>query len=263
MSFSLRESFETHSKNYSSRVLDRNKYSNLSLEDELIVKALRQNWSMNEPGILIDAGCGTGDRLRMLFQNHNFPKNWFNQIIGVDFAKGMLEKAKQQYLDGKPLYTKLQLADLIEYPEVHQGDLILCLWGIINGASLDASKLLCNLSRMVAKHGFLVYDVMTTKPLKHLKKQEDELLKSHPELIRDQNDCQVWYQRDDQTIGYLRVFSPNEMNKLAKAVSLKLLEVWGYSFGQHSPSKIEIVNGSINEDEIINYPFLLIFHKND
>jgi len=92
--FSLKDSFEQHSDNYGLRVMDRNKHANLSLEDKIIVEYLKNNLPKDKRGILIDAACGTGDRLKMIFDDFGLPQSYFGKIIGLDYSQGMLNHAR-------------------------------------------------------------------------------------------------------------------------------------------------------------------------
>src|SRR5882724_10564735 len=111
MKFTLQQSFENHSKQYGYRVKDRKRYANLSLEDTLITSFIDQSWQQGKQGILLDAACGSGDRLRMLFENSGLPRPYFRRIIGYDYAQSMLDIAATQTLNDRPLYDRLHKVD--------------------------------------------------------------------------------------------------------------------------------------------------------
>jgi SAM-dependent methyltransferase len=259
--FSLRSSFEAHSAHFAARVRDRGTEGHLSRVDELLMQFLMKNWSKTDPGVLIDAGCGTGDRLKALFTHNYLPQTWFNRIIGIDYAASMLKYARNQYIGDHPLYNDLRHADLLEISDVIPGDVVICLWGIVNGVCLDAFKLLKKLTTMTRKKGFLIFDVATTELLGFFKEQEEVLLKSLPDLPMHSDKQTVWYQRYDKTIGYLRFFSPVEINSLIYNAGAKLLEVWGYSWKDVAVGKINLLNSRIHEDEIAKYGNVLIFMR--
>lgn len=263
MSFSLKDSFNKHSKNYSSRVRDRKKYANLELEDKVISDFIKRNWAKKKTSTLIDAGCGTGDRLQMLLATAKLPKQFFSTIIGLDYASGMLELAKKQKLGVQSLYTELHLVDLSKTSINLRGDLVLCLWEIINSAGLKAKDLLKNIAPMVNKDGFLIYDCITLKTKNRLKKLEADIFKANPNLKPHKDKQVVWYQRDDKSIGYLRLFSTVELNKLNLKTDLSLIEVWAYNHRDLIPIEIPVIDGKMNEGLAAKYTGLTLFYKKD
>lgn len=262
MRFSLKESFDQHSKIYGIRVRNRKKYPKLTLEDQIIVQFLKHSWPNDKKGTLIDAGCGTGDRLQLFFSEQKLPFYWFNEIIGLDYSLGMLKLAKIQQLANKPLYTNTELINLEKNASGIKGDLVLMLWTIINSSSRNAPKLLSRIAKTVSKNGYLIYDGQTTSVTSY-KIAQPTILRSHPEL-KPNNDNQIfWYKReDDNTIGYLKLFSPREFNYLAKATKLPLKEVWGYNERDLIPQQILLENGTMNEDQVAQYTNIILIHQN-
>lgn len=262
MRFSLKESFNQHSKIYGARVRNRKKYPKLTLEDQIIAQFLKHNWYDDKKGTLIDAGCGTGDRLQLFFSEQKLPSQWFNEVIGLDYSPGMLELAKKQQLNNKPLYTNTQLINLEKNTLGFKGSLVLMLWTIINSSGKNAPKLLSQIAGAVSKNGYLIYDGQTTS-VRSYKIAQPTILHSHPEL-KPQNDDQIfWYKReDDNTIGYLKLFSPREFSNLAKATKLPLKEVWGYKESDLIPHQILLENGAMNENQVAQFTNIIVIHQN-
>jgi SAM-dependent methyltransferase len=261
MKFTLQQSFEDHSKQYGSRVKDRKKYANLSLEDTLITSFIEQSWQRGKQGVLLDAACGSGDRLRMLFENSSLPRSYFRQIIGYDYAQGMLDIAAVQTLEGKPLYDELQNVDLLTALPNGQADLILCLWEVTNSVGKNADHMIANLAGVLLDGGYLIYDMITTKAVPHLKQEEERLLETHSELQKDPDAQRTWYQRDDKSIGYLRMFNPAELNGLLECSELKTCKVWGYRHRELIPHELTIKEGRIDEEEAANYSGIVVVQQ--
>jgi len=255
-----KDNFEKHSRHYGERVRNREKYRNLDLEDSIIVEFLNKH-QMDDQSVLIDAGCGTGDRLALLFGEKGLRRSRFAQIIGLDYAQAMLNYARNQQIDGEKLYAELHLADLLNLHDFPQGDVTLCLWGIVNGSCLEVTKLLADVAKMVKKDGILIYDVATMKAESDYRLRQEILLNIHPELTPHQDQQTFWYQREDRTVGYFRLFSPQELNVLSHATGLTLVDAWGYSHDGVARHKLKVAKGKINEKEAAAYPGVLFFHK--
>lgn len=262
MDFSLKENFDKHSKVYGRRVRNRKKYPKLTLEDTILVRFLKSRWFLKKKGILIDAGCGTGDRLQMLFMKQGLPRYWFREIIGLDYSEGMLEYAKQQKINSKPMYTNIKLVDLYNLKEPIEGDLVICLWSIINHYGIGADRLLFQLGKLVSRKGFLIYDSVSTQA-DSFEKEEKDVLKAHPELKPHIDKQTFWYKRgDDGSIGYLRLFSPHEFILLLKSVGLPLIQLWGYDENKLVPIQIPVTNGIFDERMVSKYTNLIFIHEN-
>lgn len=263
MHLSLQESFDRHSVNYGKRVMDRTTYGNLSVEDEIIARYLKHSWSPPTDASLLDAGCGSGDRLRMLFEQQGLQRQTFSTVIGIDYSEGMLSEAGKQTLDDLALYNQLIAADLLApQTPLPVGDVVLCLWEITNSCGPRANQLLSSLGKMLRDGGVLFVDALTTKASGVLKEKEVAILGNHPELSPHDDPQTVWYQRDDASIGYLRMLSPGELNEILAASGAELVEVWGYNHRELVPNQVSVQDGRMDEAAAANFTGLLfIQHK--
>lgn len=260
MSFSQKDSFDQHSPNYGARVRDRDVYFGLSIEDNVIVDLISRWWPEDRTGTLLDAACGSGDRLQMLFESGGIERRNFSRVIGTDFSKGMLEQAAAQKLGSRAVYDDLREVDLLEKPtEESVADLILCLWHVMNSNGLDAYKLVNNLGSQLRPEGLLVYDLLTTKVLERRKADEAELLKHHQDLAAHEDPQWIWYEREDGTVGHERLFAPAETNQLLKASGLETLEVW--SFREEGPCKLNVTDGNLDERELADFAKLIVLQQ--
>ncbi len=255
---SLRDGFEHHGHNYRKRVRDRERYKNLNTEDDIIVGFLERTLSQ-EVDVLIDAGCGTGDRLHMLFTEKNLRRSRFRRIMGIDFAQSMLSYASEQEIDGVPVYEKLILANLTELSDIICGDVVLCLWGVVNGACDEASLLLEKLADMLNEGGYLCFEITTMKAMETYQWQESLLRSLYTELRPHDDEKTFWYQREDRTVGHLKLFSAEDANSLILASGLRLGETWGFSHDGQNRGQIPTVDGLIDMEKAKECSGLLLF----
>lgn len=258
----MKDSFDKHSKNYSSRVEDRVKYANLSVEDKIIATFLIKRLSKYNKYKLLDAACGSGDRLRILIEEFGLARVNFDQIVGIDYVESMLQIASRQRTGGKSLYDDLKKQDLLDdMSRIDKSDVILCLWEVTNSIGLDSHRAVENMASRLNNKGFLIYDMITTKAQRVLAGFEEKILAEHQELKKDRDLQKVWYERDDGSIGYLRMFTPSELNGLLEGPGLTTLEVWGYSHKDLVPNKLSVVDGRIDEVEAEKFTGILVIQQ--
>lgn len=259
----MQESFDRHSARYGERVVNRKKYRNLSLEDELLAGWLQQEFGSRTIGDLIDAACGTGDRLKYFLEHSPIQTEQFTSIVGLDYAPGMLKHAAQQQVAGRPLYTDLSLVDLSAplTSDAPRADLVLCQWEVVNTCGPAAGQLLSNLRSLTTDDGWIVFDVLTTRALPFLKKLEQELTANNVALPVHLDPQTVWYERDDHSLGQQRLFSPQEVHELVQEAGLQPMYVWGYTHRELVAHDISIDNGSIDVKQAQQVNTLLFIAK--
>ncbi len=258
--FSQQDSFDQHSRNYSARVLNRAAYSRLSKVDDVILSFLSRHWPKDKQGVLMDAACGSGDRLRMLVDDARVARNHFTEIIGIDFSAGMLDVASEQQLDDGPLYDILFQQDLLKEPaHLLSADLILCLWDVMNIIGLDSDKVARHLAGQLNDDGFLIYDALSTKVLSSRKRQETELLDKRPDLEISDDPQRVWYEREDGTVGHEHLFSPHGITQLVDASGLATVEVWGLD--ENCPCPLEVSDGKLNEQQLDRFAKVVVMQQ--
>lgn len=259
--FSLQQSFDRHAANYAARVTDRERYAYLDVEDELIASFMRRHWHKEEGRTLLDAACGTGDRLRMLFEADKLSQK-FSEIIGLDYAPHMLEVAAKQRFNEQALYTDLVQANLLnDLDRGIKSDLTLCLWEVTNSNGRDASQLVNTLADTLNNEGYLIYDALTVAMAGILKAQEAAVL-SRMSLTPSTDPQQFWYAHEDGTIAYERLFRADELNTLIQASGLTTIEAWGYHQNELLPYQLQINDNHLNEVQASEFASILIFQQN-
>ena len=257
MKFSLKDSFNQHSKNYSERVMDRKSWANLSCEDSLVIEIIDEMRRNGKTLEIIDAGCGTGDRLRYILESAHLDRSKIKSTYGLDYADSMLAIAREQkYLD-KPLYDKLTTVDLTSEPGTYTGNLVLCLWGILNGITENRASIFSNLAKQCVSDGVVIFDILTAKALKVLREREATLLKDRSDLEPFTDNNTLWYARNDATIGYMKLFTINELNNFISNAGLRYKKVWGYNHKDLNPHIV--VENSITVPEQAERDFSVLF----
>jgi amino acid adenylation domain-containing protein len=221
------EQYEIHGSNYVERIKNRTKYLSLDVEDEAIQKIMHQ-LKFNNNSVLIDAGCGTGDRLRTLLDKVPSILNDFPVRYGIDFSSTMIEQAGHKTIGENQLYDELLLDDLTSMSNSLQGDLVLCLWCIINECLDKYPLVLKNLSAMVKPGGYLIFDITTIKASEGYSKFDSVTRALHPEYDADSNDTLYLIKREDATLFYLKLFSKEEINQFEKILEMELCTLSGY-----------------------------------
>ena len=253
------QSFEERSAHYAERFTNPETHPHLVFQNDAIVSFLQKQLSGRKERVLIDAACGTGDRLESLFTAHNLARNLFSRVIGLDYSPGMLRIAERQRFNGVKLYDTLAEQDLLKPIDLGvTADVILCLCEVTNTNGKDTKTIVNNFSHALNPGGVVVYDMLTTvaKPL--LKEQEAELLTRHPELKVNDDPQRVWYERTDGTIAHERLFSPADINELLKTPGLRATEVWGHRHKTLEPQRLDISEKEIDERKAANYATVLV-----
>lgn len=252
-------SFEEHSAHYAERFANPETHPHLVFQNEVIVSFLQKQLAGRTNQVLIDAACGTGDRLDDLFSTHGLDRSIFSRVIGLDYSPGMLRFAERQQQDGKKLYDTLAEQDLLKPIDVGvQADVILCLCEVTNTNGKDTKTMINNFAEELNPGGVVVYDILTTVARPLLKEQEAELLTRHPELEVSDDPQRVWYERTDGTIAHERLFSPADINELLKTPSLHAAEVWGHRHKTLEPQRLDISGTEIDELKAANYAGVLV-----
>lgn len=171
----------------------------------------------------------------------------------------MLDIAATQTLGGEALYDQINLLEPL--PSDMRADLILCLWEVTNSVGKDATRLVTNLAAALSEGGYLVYDMITMKAATRLKQEEEHLLATRLELKRSPDTQRVWYQRDDKSIGYLRMFTTAELNALLSAPKLQTCAAWGYRHRELVPYKLNLSDNKVSEEEAADYSGILVVQQ--
>lgn len=252
-------SFEEHSAHYAERFTDPETHPYLVFQNEVIVAFLQKQLAGRTDQVLIDAACGTGDRLGSLFSLHDLDRGLFSSVIGLDYSPGMLHLAEEQQQGGKKLYTTLAEQDLLKPIDVGaKADVILCLCEVTNTNGKDTKIMIDNFAQTLNPGGVVVYDLLTTVASNLLKEQEAELLTRHPELQVSDDPQRVWYERPDGTIAHERLFSPADISELLKTPGLKAAEVWGHRHKSLEPQRLDTSETEIDEQKAANYATVLV-----
>jgi len=223
-----RENFNVHSTNYAERVMDRKSWKNLTNDDEVVISQIREMTLNKIPLDIIDIGCGTGDRLRHILEVGNINLADISSIKGFDYAEKMILHAKNQTYQGKPLYNELLTADILTIDEIPKGNVVLCLWSILNNLMGNENMALMNFAKICSPNGVIIFDFLTTKSYETLINNEKKLLLMKPELKKFQDKNSFWYARNDETIGHMKLIGVEECNESIKKANLRFKNVSGY-----------------------------------
>jgi predicted TPR repeat methyltransferase len=92
------------------------KLSNLHYRAPALVAAVLENTGLEPKRDLhiLDAGCGTGLCGPLVTP-------WAGRLAGVDLSGGMLARARERAIDGRPLYDELHQAELTAFLREHPG----------------------------------------------------------------------------------------------------------------------------------------------
>jgi SAM-dependent methyltransferase len=261
----LKEYFDEHSKTYALRVLDRQSWPHLDLEDSLIRGLLEHERLENKPFSIIDAGCGTGDRLRYMLEKATLPRQFLTTVTGIDYSLAMLKKAALQHYAGTLLFDHLVEADLSKTGVFNlKADVVLSLWGVVNtGAMNDLPKTLSNLATLLTDRGQLVFDVRTKYGFSALKEREATMVKDNPQLPPLPVPSAAWHCRADGTFGAMRYLTVAELTTALTSSGLALTSVWGYHYRSSQAVSIPVNNYGLLEgvDHEEHFPFLLCVTK--
>lgn len=253
------KSFEAHSAHYTERFSDPETYPHLVFQNEVIATFLKKQLAGLTNQVLVDAACGTGNRLNDLFNTNGFDKSHFSQIVGLDYSPGMLHFAEQQEQDGNKLYNSILEQDLLKPIDVGAtADVILCLCEVSNTIGKDFAQVVSNFAQLLNPGGTVVYDILTTVARPLLKEQEAELFNRHPELKVSDDSQRVWYERSDGTIAHQRLFSPADVNELLKTPGLHASEVWGHRHKTLEPQRLDISGTEIDESVAAKFATILV-----
>jgi len=238
--------------------MGRTKWPHLSCEDEIIRSEINEMCRSGKTIKIIDAGCGTGDRLKNILENSRIDRRKIKSIYGLDFAKKMLSVARKQKYYGRPLYDGLLETDLRQSAGQYRGNLILCLWGVLNGVIYDRSSIFEKLKKLCANDGLIIFDIISTKRLSLLKKKESLLLNIHQDLKPFGNRETLWYSRNDSTIGYTKLFTADECNRCISSIGMMYKTVWGYNIRNPKPQIITQYTPSIPLSADQEYDIFLV-----
>jgi SAM-dependent methyltransferase len=238
---SNRASFEQHSATYARRVVNREQNIRLSVDD-LIIRELSTELLGSKQGLaLLDAGCGTGDRLRMMFERGILRRDQFDLVVGMDFSQSMLSRSADQLVDEATLYDSLSIGDLST--DVDGGlqpksfDVVFCLWDIVNTSGSLADRLLENLGRLVAADGVLIFDVSTVSAVDYAR---DTGMLISIERLREANpQTFIRYRRADATTGRMQLFTGLQILDLLEISGLETYELRGHDYNSYAQSRLD------------------------
>ncbi len=253
------KSFEDHSTQYAKRFANPETQPHLVFQNDIIVPFLQRQLGDRKEQVLVDAACGTGDRLSGLFSAHRLDRSLFSRIIGLDYSPGMLRIAEQLQLDEAKLYDTLVEQDLLEPIDLDvSADVVLCLCEVTNTNGKNTKTMLNNFAHILNSGGVVIYDILTTVASDLLKEQEAELLTRHQELKVADDPQRVWYERTDGTIAHQRLFSPADINELLNSSDLQAAEVWGHRHKTLEPQRLDISETRIDEQKAAGYATILV-----
>ena len=259
-SFSMKDSFNKHSRNYEKRVLNRNKYANLFLENELILDEIL--WLINNSTLnIIDSWCWTWDRLKCILEDWKVNRDFIGTIYGYDYAKEMLKIAAKKEYEWQKLYDKLIEIDLTKDSLEYKWNLVLCLWWILNWLINKHDQIINNLSSQITDDWIIIFDVLTIKPLKILKERESEILKIYTKLPIFEDKRTLWYKRDDDSVWYMKLMQIEELNDIIKRNHLKFKKVYWYNMNELKPKILTKDSQEIPIEYESKYSFLICIIK--
>lgn len=202
------EGYSKHAKNMSKRVLMRKSHPELTAIDNKVIDTIIELQKKKGNIKLLDAGCGTGERLSFILKRGKIETKKIT-AIGVDFCDPLIKEAKQKKNEGNLLYKEAIAKDLLEFDYPEKFDLIICLFSVLNNVGKDYKKVIVKFSDLLKEEGILIFDFINPKAGKHLfSKDYPELVKRYGQLDSNEH----YYMRTfDESWGKAYLFELNEL----------------------------------------------------
>ncbi len=258
------KSYDIHRDEYSKKIRgQREKFKHLDSTDTEILKIMDKVLKEEKSLSIVDVACGTGDRLEIILEKLGVDRENIKSITGLDYSGGMLEIAKQKEYKGSHVYDYLEKFDATKSNTAHKGNIVLCLWSVLNNITHKRKKVFKNLSAMCTQNGYIMLDVYTTRTKKHIEAIQKELINEGGNLpdLTDKNI--FYYKRDDGTIASSRLISVDEINDFVKSAGLKYYEVFGYT---KENQELQLAMSDTEElpkslEEVYDALFFVLKHK--
>ncbi len=211
------EGYTIHAKQMSRRVRDRKSHPELSAIDRIVEAKLQER----QPLTILDIGCGTGERLKMILERSDIDLNKA-KITGVDFCLPLLEEAKDKELNGRKIYCDLIHTDAKDIPNEKQFDIILCLFSVLNNVGdLMAVNTWAPLLR---KDGLLILDVLHPGVIPHFFKDKEPILEKR--FGKTEQNVFYYRRKTDNSFGQATIWSFDILADTLQANNLAIKEAY-------------------------------------
>lgn len=221
-----KQGYDIHSKNYDKRIWLQQNW--LYPIDELVGKYFNDILVDKEQITIIDAACGTGERLKtLLFKNDILPTQYV--AYGYDFSAESLIIAKSKKYFNRRLYDLLVLGDLREFKfkEGITADILLCLWDSMSNIINEHDNILKLFKSQLSNNGHMIFDVHHINVINYLKKHgfTDKIIREYG--LPNVNKNEGWWQRPDGTLSHVVGFESSELYNLLKINGLNIEHLFG------------------------------------
>ncbi len=232
------EGYARHAKRMSERVRMRKGHPELTAIDNKVIDIIKEKLNHQEVISLLDAGCGTGERFKMILERGKINPQRV-KAVGVDFCDPLVAEARTKKLGEHILYERVDVQDLENLEIKEQFDVVICLFSVLNNVGKGYRKALEKLASCVAEEGVLVFDFV------HPKAAEKLFGKECPGLVEkygaiDENE--YYYMRQtDNSWGKAFAFSFDEVQEFLKKNDLKITNVYDINNYKTKKGKFSVV----------------------
>ncbi|MEW5897220.1 MAG: class I SAM-dependent methyltransferase [Nanoarchaeota archaeon] len=232
------EGYAQHARTMSQRVRLRRSHPELTAIDNKVIDVLKEKLRQKESISLLDAGCGTGERLKMILEPGRFDPAKI-KAVGVDFCDPLIDEARKKIIQGKSLYQQVKVQDLLNLQIDKKFDVIICLFSVLNNVGREFGKVLQLLSQGLKEEGVIIFDFLHPLAAKHLFKE------AHPELIKKYGPLskgEYYYsRRSDSSWGKVFIFSWEDAEKSMKEINLTVEKVCDINNYKTAKGKFSII----------------------
>ena len=241
------EGYTAHAAHMSERVRYRRAHPELTAIDKIVIDVLRKKLKKQKKIRLLDAGCGTGERLRMILERGGIDPSLV-EAVGVDFCEPLIAEAKEKKIGNERIYENVFVEDLGVLSVDLTFDVVLCLFSVLNNVGKTYEDALRCLAQCLATDGVLVFDFI------HPKAAEKLFGEKRPELEEKYGGLgtnEYYYVRDsDGSWGKAYIFSAEHAQQQLKGLGISMEAIYDINTYKTPKGKFAITRPYLVKEEI-------------